>query len=43
MNMDELALKIAEANRAIPAPVVAVQDIINQGNSYVKVREAANF
>ena len=43
MNMDELALKIAEANRTIPAPVVAVQDIINQGNSYVKVREAANF
>lgn len=43
MNMDELALKIAEANRAIPSPVVAVQDIINQGNSYVKVREAANF
>lgn len=43
MNMDELAIKIAEANRAIPAPVVAVQDIINQGNSYVKVREAANF
>jgi hypothetical protein len=43
MNMDELAIKIAEANRTIPAPVVAVQDIINQGNSYVKVREAANF
>lgn len=43
MNMDELALKIAEANRAIPAPVVAVQDIINQSNGYVKVREAANF
>ena len=43
MNMDELAIKIAEANRAIPAPVVAVQDIINQGNSYVQVRDAANF
>lgn len=42
-NIDELAAKIAMANSAIPAPVVAVQDIISQGNSYVKVREGANF
>ena len=27
----------------MPAPVVAVQDIVTQGNSYVQVREAANF
>jgi len=43
LNIDELAAKIAVANRSIPAPVVAVQDIITQGNSYVKVRDAANF
>jgi hypothetical protein len=43
MNTDELAAKIAEANRSLPAPVVAVQDIITEGNSYVKVRDGANF
>lgn len=43
LNIDELAAKIALANSAIPAPVVAVQDIITQGNSYVQVRDAANF
>jgi len=43
LNVDELAAKIAMANRSMPAPVVAVQDIITQGNSYVKVRDAANF
>ena len=43
LNVDELAAKIAMANRSIPAPVVAVQDIISQGNSYVQVRDAANF
>ena len=43
LNTDELAAKIANANRQIPAPVVAVQDIVTQGNSYVQVREAANF
>lgn len=43
LNIDELAAKIAVANAAIPAPVVAVQDIISQGNSYVRVRDAANF
>lgn len=43
INTDELAAKIAEANRSLPAPIVAVQDIINEGNSYVKVREGANF
>lgn len=43
LNTDELAAKIAEANRTLPAPVVAVQDIINEGNSYVKVRDGANF
>ena len=43
INIDELAAKIALANRSIPAPVVAVQDIITQGNSYVQVRDAANF
>lgn len=43
LNIDELAIKIADANRAIPAPVVSVEDIIMQGNSYVRVREGANF
>jgi len=43
LNIDELAAKIAVANAAMPAPVVAVQDIISQGNSYVRVRDAANF
>jgi hypothetical protein len=43
LNIDELAAKIALANSAIPAPVVAVQDIVAQGNSYVQVRDAANF
>lgn len=43
LNTDELALKIAEANRNLPSPVVAVQDIVTEGNSYVRVRDAANF
>lgn len=43
LNTDELAAKIAEANRAIPAPVVSVQDIVTEGNSYVQVRNGANF
>ena len=43
LNVDELAAKLSEANRSIPAPVVAVQDIISQGSSFVKVRDGANF
>ncbi|MFD2600789.1 hypothetical protein [Flavobacterium suzhouense] len=43
LNTDELALKIAEANRNLPSPVVAVQDIVTEGNSYVRVRDSANF
>lgn len=43
VNLDELAAKIAQANAAIPAPVVTVQDIVTQSSSYVKVRQAANF
>lgn len=43
INADELAIKIAEANRSLPAPVVAVQDIVIEGNSYVQVRDMANF
>ncbi|MGV3459907.1 MAG: hypothetical protein ACO1N9_05560 [Flavobacterium sp.] len=43
LNTDDLAMKIAEANRALPAPVVAVQDIIAEGDSYVQVRDRANF
>lgn len=43
LNTDELALKIAEANRNLPPPVVAVQDIVTEGNSYVRVRDSANF
>lgn len=43
LNTDELAAKIAMANSSLPAPVVAVQDIVTQRNSYVKVRDMANF
>ncbi|NDI99560.1 hypothetical protein GWA97_10785 [Flavobacterium sp. LaA7.5] len=43
INTDELAAKIAEANRNIPAPVVSVQDIVTEGNSYVQVRQGADF
>lgn len=43
VNTDELAAKIAEANQSLPAPRVAVEDIISEGNSYVQVREGANF
>lgn len=43
MNIDELAAKIASANATMPPPVVSVQDIITQGNSFVQVRDGANF
>ncbi|RZJ75868.1 MAG: hypothetical protein EOO45_04280 [Flavobacterium sp.] len=43
IDIDMLALKIAEANRSLPPPVVAVQDIISESNSYIKIREGANF
>lgn len=43
LNVEELAARISEANRALPVPVVAVQDIIAGGESYVKVRDSANF
>ena len=43
INMDDLAAKIAQANASLPPPVVAVQDIITEGNSYVRVRDGANF
>jgi hypothetical protein len=43
LNVDELAARISDANRTLPPPVVAVQDIITQGDSYVRVRDGANF
>jgi hypothetical protein len=43
LNTDELAMKIAQANSMLPQPIVAVQDIITQGNDYVRVRDTANF
>lgn len=43
LNTDELAAKIAEANSTMPAPVVSVEDIITEGDSYVQVREGADF
>lgn len=43
LNTDELAAKIAHANMMIPAPVVAVQDILAKSSSHVQVRDAANF
>lgn len=43
LNADELALKISDANRSLPQPVVAVQDIVTEGNSFVQVRQGADF
>lgn len=43
MNIDELASRIAEANRTMPAPVVAVQDILDTGRKVASVRESAQF
>ncbi|RYD77133.1 MAG: hypothetical protein EOP55_09955 [Sphingobacteriales bacterium] len=43
LDIDLLAAKISAANRQIPSPVVSIQDIISESNSYVKVREGANF
>lgn len=43
LDVDVLAARIAQANAAIPAPVVAVQDIISQTSSHVRVRQGANF
>lgn len=43
LNADELAVKIANAIRLLPPPVVAVQDIVTEGNSYVQVRQGADF
>ncbi|MFP5437477.1 MAG: hypothetical protein ACLGH8_06825 [Bacteroidia bacterium] len=43
LDIEELANRIAQANAAIPAPVVAVQDIITQTGSQVRVRQGANF
>ena len=43
INMQKLANLTAEAVKNIPPPVVAVEDIITQGNSYVQIREGANF
>ncbi|AXG73945.1 hypothetical protein DVK85_06680 [Flavobacterium arcticum] len=43
VNTDELATKIAQANSNIPAPVVSVQDIVTEGDSYVQVRQGADF
>lgn len=43
LNLEELAAITVNAVKSLPAPVVAVQDIITQGNSYIQVRESANF
>lgn len=43
LNADEIAARLSESFRSMPAPVVAVQDIITEGNSYVQVRNGANF
>lgn len=43
LNTDELAAKIAQANMMIPAPVVAVEDILSKSSSHVQIRDAANF
>ncbi|MGQ2984008.1 hypothetical protein [Flavobacterium sp.] len=43
MNLDELAFRIAEANRSMPAPVVAVQDIVDAGRKVAVVRDSAQF
>ncbi|RYJ44533.1 hypothetical protein [Flavobacterium beibuense] len=43
INMQELANLTVQAVKSIPPPVVAVEDILTQGNSYVQVRDNANF
>jgi hypothetical protein len=43
INLQELAAVTINAVKSLPAPVVAVQDIITQGNSYVQVKDSANF
>lgn len=43
INMQEFAAATAEAVKSMPAPVVSVQNIITGGNSYVRVRDGANF
>ncbi|MFL9845462.1 hypothetical protein, partial [Flavobacterium rhizosphaerae] len=43
LNVDDLASKIAQANSTLPPPVVAVEDIVTQSNSYARVRQGANF
>lgn len=43
LDTDELASKIADANSRMPAPVVAVKDIVTESNSYVRIRQDADF
>lgn len=43
LDIDVLVAKLAEANQALPSPVVAVTDIITEGNNYAKVVQGANF
>lgn len=43
LNIDELAIKIANANRLLPTPVISIEDIISESNNYVRIRDAANF
>lgn len=43
LDIDVLVAKLAEANQSLPSPVVAVTDIITEGNSYAKVVQGANL
>lgn len=43
VNYDIMAEKIAEANKALPNPIVGVKDIISESDSYTKVVEGANI
>lgn len=42
LDYDYLAVKIAEANKSLPAPVVGVEQILTETDSYVSVIQGAN-
>lgn len=43
IDVDDFAAKLAQANASLPQPVVAVKDVITEGNKYVMVQDNASF
>lgn len=43
IDIDLLAVKIAEANSMLPAPIVGVQDIVTVANKQVKIKQMTQF